>query len=167
MGLNDLHSLVATKRGSEYFAIIAEGKLNGFYALIADALILGPNQESYKALVHVFVLVSLMEATVARVIKNFLMVTNPFNGSLVTLIGGRGLYTEDKQKRDVCERKFKIRAEKEAKALKKAQDLADSQQAAEDKDRKKSGCQNYDDDERSDASCHEGKHQPSGQWQCG
>ena len=71
MDLNDLHSLVTIKRGSESSVIIAQGNLNGFNALLAEALIVGPNQESNKALVHAFVLVSLMKAIAARVIKNF------------------------------------------------------------------------------------------------
>ena len=150
LSLNDLESLVTTKLRTESSAIIPEGSLEAFNTLMAEARAGGPSNEQSTQLVYDFVYVSIIEAVAARVIKQFFVITHPFNGNGFTLLGNRGLFTEDKQKRDAAERRMKKKAVQEAKA-----------QAKLEKANSKRSAQEVEEFEHSDVSCHGGKKQPS------
>ena len=67
---------------------------------------------------------SFLEAVVAKVIKNFYKITDPFSGEPLILVGSRKLYTEDKNKREAAEKRLAKKAEKLSVALEaRASDL--------------------------------------------
>ena len=123
LSMTDLESLVVNKVRCESSAIIPEGSLNAFNTLVAAVNAGGNDVEANKRLVHDFVYVSIMEAVAAKVIKTFFNIVHPFTGQPFTLMGSRGIFTEDKQKRDACERRFKKIAAKQAQAQAKAAKL--------------------------------------------
>ena len=150
LSLNDLESLVTSKLRTESSAIVPEGSLEAFNTLMAEARAGGPSNEQSTQLVYDFVYVCIIESIAARVIKQFFVITHPFNGNGFTLLGNRGLFTEDKQKRDAAERRMKKKAIQEAKA-----------QAKMEKANLKRSAQEVEEFEHSDVSCHGGKKQPS------
>ena len=126
LSLNDLENLVVNKLRSESSAIISEGNLVAFNNLLAEARAGGHNNEENTGLVYDFVYVSIMEAVAAKIIKHFYLIIHPFNGNSLTLLGTRGIYTEDKQKRDAAERRLRKKADQQAKAQAKAVKEADN-----------------------------------------
>ena len=126
LSLNDLENLVVNKLRSESSAIISEGNLVAFNNLLAEARAGGHNNEENTGLVYDFVYVSIMEAVAAKIIKHFYLIIHPFNGNSLTLLGNRGIYTEDKQKRDAAERRLRKKADQQAKAQAKAAKEADN-----------------------------------------
>ena len=126
LSLNDLENLVVNKLRSESSAIISEGNLVAFNNLLAEARAGGHNNEENTGLVYDFVYVSIMEAVAAKIIKHFYLIIHPFNGNSLSILGNRGIYIEDKQKRDAAERRLRKKADQQAKAQAKAVKEADN-----------------------------------------
>ena len=101
LSLNDLENLVTAKLRSESSAIVSGGNLEAFNTLIAEARAGGHANEQATALVYDFVYVSIVGA--AKIIKQLYVITHPFTGNTCTLLGNRGLFTKDKNKRDAAE----------------------------------------------------------------